>query len=44
MPIAVRVVSEEEFVSWIEQAKKKYARDSGGGHDALAALGAAKVD
>jgi cytochrome c oxidase subunit 2 len=44
MPIAVRVVSEEEFVSWIEQAKKKYARDSGGGHDALAALGAANVD
>jgi cytochrome c oxidase subunit 2 len=44
MPIAVHVVSEEEFVSWIEQAKKKYARDSGGGHDALAALGAAKVD
>ena len=25
MPIAVRVVSEQEFAAWIEQAKKKYA-------------------
>jgi cytochrome c oxidase subunit 2 len=27
MPIAVRVVSEEAFAKWIEDAKKKFARD-----------------
>jgi len=27
MPIAVRVVSEQAFSAWIEDAKKKYARD-----------------
>jgi cytochrome c oxidase subunit 2 len=27
MPIAVRVVSEREYATWLEQAKKKYARD-----------------
>ncbi len=27
MPIAVRVVSEQAFAAWLEQAKKKYARD-----------------
>ena len=27
MPIAVRVVSDQEFAAWLEQAKKKYARD-----------------
>jgi len=27
MPIAVRVVSEHEFAAWLEQAKKKFARD-----------------
>jgi len=27
MPIAVRVVSEEAFTAWVEDAKKKYARD-----------------
>ncbi len=27
MPIAVRVVSEQAFAAWIEEAKKKYARD-----------------
>jgi cytochrome c oxidase subunit II len=27
MPIAVRVVSEQAFAAWIEDAKKKYARD-----------------
>src|SRR3954465_3582741 len=26
MPIAVRVVSEQAFAAWVEQAKKKYAR------------------
>jgi cytochrome c oxidase subunit II len=28
MPIAVRVVSEQAFASWIEEAKKKYASDA----------------
>jgi cytochrome c oxidase subunit 2 len=27
MPIAVRVVSEQAFTAWVEDAKKKYARD-----------------
>jgi cytochrome c oxidase subunit II len=27
MPIAVRVVSEQAFAAWLEEAKKKYARD-----------------
>jgi cytochrome c oxidase subunit II len=27
MPIAVRVVSEQAFNAWVEEAKKKYARD-----------------
>ena len=27
MPIAVRVVSEQAFAAWVEEAKKKYARD-----------------
>jgi cytochrome c oxidase subunit 2 len=26
MPIAVRVVSEQEFNAWVEDAKKKYAQ------------------
>jgi cytochrome c oxidase subunit 2 len=29
MPIAVRVVSEKDYATWLEQAKKKYARDDG---------------
>jgi cytochrome c oxidase subunit 2 len=29
MPIAVRVVSEEAFKNWVEQAKKKFARHDG---------------
>jgi cytochrome c oxidase subunit 2 len=29
MPIAVRVVSEADFAAWLDQAKKKYARDEG---------------
>jgi len=29
MPIAVRVVSEQDFAAWIEQAKQKWARDEG---------------
>jgi cytochrome c oxidase subunit II len=27
MPIAVRVVSEQAFAAWVEESKKKYARD-----------------
>lgn len=27
MPISVRVVSEQEFASWVDQAKKRYARN-----------------
>jgi cytochrome c oxidase subunit 2 len=27
MPIAVRVVNEQDFAAWVEQAKRKYARD-----------------
>jgi cytochrome c oxidase subunit 2 len=29
MPIAVRVVSEQAFAAWLDQAKKKYARQDG---------------
>jgi cytochrome c oxidase subunit 2 len=29
MPIAVRVVSDQAFAAWVEQAKKKYARQDG---------------
>jgi len=29
MPIAVRVVSEQDFAAWVEQAKQKWARDEG---------------
>ena len=27
MPIAVRVVSEQDYAAWVEDAKKKYAAD-----------------
>jgi cytochrome c oxidase subunit II len=37
MPIAVRVVSEQAFATWIEEAKKKYARGDGGKPTAIAA-------
>ena len=37
MPIAVRVVSEPEYATWLEQAKKKYARDDGNRATTLAA-------
>jgi len=29
MPIAVRVVSEKDYATWLDQMKKKYARDDG---------------
>jgi cytochrome c oxidase subunit 2 len=37
MPIAVRVVSEREYATWLEQAKKKYVRDDGNRATTLAA-------
>jgi heme/copper-type cytochrome/quinol oxidase subunit 2 len=41
MPIAVRVVSEADFAAWVEQAKKKFARDDVAPPTALAAVPAA---
>ncbi|UTD26653.1 cytochrome c oxidase subunit II [Bradyrhizobium sp. WD16] len=38
MPIAIRVVSDKEFASWVEEAKKKYAS---AGTNAYASVGAA---
>jgi heme/copper-type cytochrome/quinol oxidase subunit 2 len=29
MPIAVRIVSEDKFKAWVEEAKKKYAETPG---------------
>jgi cytochrome c oxidase subunit 2 len=40
MPIAVRVVSEADFAAWVEEAKKKYAREDGA-PTAVAAIPAA---
>jgi cytochrome c oxidase subunit II len=40
MPIAVRVVSEQEFAAWVETAKKKYATNPGNTY-ASAGAGAA---
>ena len=37
MPIAVRVVSEQDFAAWIEDAKKKYARANPEGRTKVAA-------
>ena len=41
MPIAVRVVSDQAFAAWLEEAKKKYARDDGDRPAAVAAASAA---
>jgi len=38
MPIAVRVVNDQEFASWVEGAKKKYAANPA---TSLASAGAA---
>jgi cytochrome c oxidase subunit II len=38
MPIAVRVVNENDFNTWLTGAKQKYAGDSGAAHNALAAV------
>jgi cytochrome c oxidase subunit II len=37
MPIAVRVVNESDFNTWLNGAKQKYATDENGAHNALAA-------
>ena len=37
MPIAVRVVKEGDFNTWLNGAKQKYATDNGAAHNALAA-------
>jgi cytochrome c oxidase subunit 2 len=39
MPIAVRVVSEADYTAWLDQAKKKFARDDGDHSTAVAAAG-----
>src|SRR5215207_1451340 len=36
MPIEVRVVSEQAFAAWVEDAKKKFAGDERRGSDAIA--------
>jgi cytochrome c oxidase subunit 2 len=38
MPIAVRVVSDADFAAWVEQAKKKFARDERAAPTAVAAV------
>ncbi len=38
MPIAVRVVSDQEFATWVEGAKKKFATNPG---NTFASAGAA---
>jgi heme/copper-type cytochrome/quinol oxidase subunit 2 len=37
MPIAVRVVNEGDFNTWLNSAKQKYAIDNAAAHNALAA-------
>ena len=39
MPIAVHVVSQQEYTAWLEQAKKKYATDNAAPPNAIAAAG-----
>jgi cytochrome c oxidase subunit 2 len=38
MPIAVRVVSDQAFAAWVEQAKKKWARDDNAPTNVAAAM------
>jgi cytochrome c oxidase subunit 2 len=40
MPIAVRIVNENEFAAWAAQAKQKYARDESTPANAIAVAGA----
>ena len=45
MPIAVRVVSEQAYAAWLEDAKKKFARDERRRPTAVAATaGARRID
>jgi cytochrome c oxidase subunit 2 len=44
MPIAVRVVSEQAFAAWIEDAKKKFARDDSKPATNVAAAAGAKAE
>jgi cytochrome c oxidase subunit 2 len=44
MPIAVRVVSDADFAAWVEQAKKKYARDEHAAPTAVAAVPGAAAE
>ncbi|MEI7804693.1 MAG: cytochrome c oxidase subunit II [Hyphomicrobiales bacterium] len=37
MPIAIRVVGDREYATWLDQAKKKYAQDNGAQPNVLAA-------
>ena len=39
MPIAIRVVSQNDYTAWLEQAKKKYATDDNARPTAVAAAG-----
>ena len=43
MPIAVRVVSEQAFQTWVEQAKKKFARSNDAPPTAVAAADGASA-
>jgi cytochrome c oxidase subunit II len=44
MPIAVRVVSDSDFNAWVEDAKKKYARQDDAPPTALAARASVKAE
>jgi cytochrome c oxidase subunit 2 len=44
MPIAVRVVSEQAFATWLAEAKKKYARDESAPATAVAAATGVKSE
>jgi heme/copper-type cytochrome/quinol oxidase subunit 2 len=37
MPIAVEALSKQDFARWVEDAKKKYAKNSDGGRVTVAA-------
>jgi heme/copper-type cytochrome/quinol oxidase subunit 2 len=43
MPIAVRVVKESDFNSWLNGAKQKYAIDNGSAPNAVAAAAAPAI-
>ena len=43
MPIAVRVVNENDFNTWLDSAKQKYAIDNDAAHNAVAATAAPAI-